>query len=314
MSVRDQIVNEIHKPARRKFARRPMRVVGISDLMQVDLMDCNNLKKHNDGYRYVLVAINCFTKKTFLEKVKTKTSKDVSIAFKKILSRIKFKPRLISSDFGGEFKGEFTALLKKQNIRQYFLHSDLKAVFAERVIRTLRSRLSKDMALRGSLRYIDHLQSVVDGYNNTVHSKTLMKPNEVLKKDEKSLLNSVFKYERPLVQKTKYKIGDQVRLSTPKHVFSRGYWPSWSLNLFEIIAVNPKYPTTYKVVEAHSKDPVLGTFYNEELLKTANTDSYIVEKILKRNKKTGKVLIKWEGFTEKDATWEDAANIEEPKK
>lgn len=68
--AKQQIVNEIHKAARRNFLRRSVILKGIDDLWQADLMDMQNLKKYNKSYNYVLVVIDCFSKYAWAEPLK----------------------------------------------------------------------------------------------------------------------------------------------------------------------------------------------------------------------------------------------------
>ena len=46
---------------------------------------------------------------------------------------------------------------------------------------------------------------------------------------------------------------------------------------------------------------IIGSFYQEQLTKVSEPDSYIIEKVLKENKRTGKLLVKWLGY--KEPSW-----------
>ena len=48
----------LHKPIRRRFARRRTYSKGIADLYQIDLADLSYLSTYNDGYRYLLNCID----------------------------------------------------------------------------------------------------------------------------------------------------------------------------------------------------------------------------------------------------------------
>ena len=82
---RKEAAYTFHKPTRRRFARRRTYSKGIADLYQIDLSDLSNLSTYNDGYRYLLNCIDVFTKRAWSVPVKTKTGREVSNAFERIL-------------------------------------------------------------------------------------------------------------------------------------------------------------------------------------------------------------------------------------
>ena len=79
-SKKRQVVEEIHKPARINFKRRKVMIKGLNDLFQADLVDMTLYAKENDGYKYILVVINCFSKYVWAIPLKSKTSVEVSQA------------------------------------------------------------------------------------------------------------------------------------------------------------------------------------------------------------------------------------------
>ena len=52
----------LHKPARRHYKRNRVIVGGIDELWQMDLADMQAIATDNDGYRYLLVCIDIFSK------------------------------------------------------------------------------------------------------------------------------------------------------------------------------------------------------------------------------------------------------------
>ena len=73
-----QLVNEIHKPARINFKRRKVIIKSLKDLFQADLVEMIPYSKLNNGYRYILIVINCFSKFVWAFPLKTKTGEEVS--------------------------------------------------------------------------------------------------------------------------------------------------------------------------------------------------------------------------------------------
>ena len=64
------VVSEIHKPATRIFARRPFIVKGKDETCQSDLVDMQKYTWENKGSRYLLVAIDTFTKYAYVDVTK----------------------------------------------------------------------------------------------------------------------------------------------------------------------------------------------------------------------------------------------------
>lgn len=308
---RADIVEELFRPTRRRFPRRRVVLRGLSDLVQADLAEFQTLSRDNGGNRYLLVIINCFSKKAFAMPIKNKTSETVASAMEKLLDKAKTPFKLCQTDDGSEFKGDFARLLKNRNIHHYKTYTGIKASIVERLIRTLKHAIYKRMALTGSNRYIDFLDEILSDYNKRIHSTTKLAPNKVTKKHEKLLLETVYNYNRPRV-KPKFKVDDVVRVSKTKFVFSKGYHPSWSTQLYRIKHINNKKPVTYTLTNHSRTADIDGSFYQEELQKTKNDDVFLVEKIVGRRGKF--VRVRYTDYPPEDDTWELASSIYDVKK
>lgn len=70
--VKRQIVDELHRPARKNFKRRKVIIKGIGDLWQADLIEMIPYCKENKGVRYILVVIDCFSKYIWARELKSK--------------------------------------------------------------------------------------------------------------------------------------------------------------------------------------------------------------------------------------------------
>ena len=62
-------------------------MAGPKQQFQADLINFSCLQKYNDGYKFILVVIDVFSKYAYVECIKNKTSKSVIAAFSKILKR-----------------------------------------------------------------------------------------------------------------------------------------------------------------------------------------------------------------------------------
>lgn len=294
------IINELHRSARKNFPRRHVKVKGIDDLWQADLVEMQSYARINRNFKYLLTVIDVFSKKAFVKPVLNKSSKLVTAAMNKIFDENKRTPTYLQTDHGSEFHNKiFQDLMNHHNIKFYSTHSVLKASVIERFNRTIKNKMFKEFSMQGSYKWINILDHLVNTYNNTKHSTIKMAPNKVNSRNEKKLLETVFNKPSKLV-KNKFCIGDIVRISKYKSIFEKGYTPNFSTELFRVVNVNNKFPVTY-LLEDLKHTTIAGQFYEKELQKTKYPDSYLVEKILK--KKDNQIYVKWLGFPNSENSW-----------
>src|SRR5436190_19304582 len=98
--IKGKIARELHKSARKNFPRRRVKVLGIGDLLQADLVEMIPYSKENSGYKYLLTLIDCFSKKGYAAPVKDKTAENVKHALESILPQ---NVKNLQTDDGKEF-------------------------------------------------------------------------------------------------------------------------------------------------------------------------------------------------------------------
>src|SRR2546428_8679613 len=81
--------------------------------------------------------------------------------------------------------------------------------------------------------------------------------------------------------KTRFRVGDHVRLSKVKRVFEKGYLPNWTEEILTVTQVLDTEPEQYKASD-YGGNRVSGSFYGAELQKVALPDRYAVERIIRR--------------------------------
>jgi hypothetical protein len=57
-----QVAYTLHRPEGKKFPRNPYTISNLMDVRECDLIDVLNLATYNDSYRYMLSAIDGFSK------------------------------------------------------------------------------------------------------------------------------------------------------------------------------------------------------------------------------------------------------------
>ena len=135
--------------------------------------------------------------------------------------------------------------------------------------------------------YIDKLDDIVKEYNNKYHTSIKMKP--VVVKD-----NMHISFKKEVNNKDpKFKVGDHVWISKYKNIFTKGYAPNWSEEIFVIKKLKNTVPWTYIISDLNDKE-IIGTFYEKELQGT-NQQKFRIEKVIKKNSinymSNGKVII-----------------------
>lgn len=295
----------LHKPIRLKFMRRKVIAYGIGELMQCDLIDMTKLAKFNDGIKYVLTAIDVFSKYAYAIPLKSKNSESMLKAFKKLSKQCKININKIQTDFGREFHNRLLKkYFKRHGIHHYSSHSEYKASVFERFNRPLKSRLFRIFTHTNSYRYIDILKSVLKGYNSSKHRTIGHAPDKVTPELESSIFEKVYGYNAQM--KYKYNVGDRVRISKVKQTFHKGYLPNWTDEVFTIYKRFPSIPPTYILRDLKSAN-VKGRFYEEELQKVfkESHDFWRVERVLKsRGAGVNKeYYVKWMGFDQRYNSW-----------
>ena len=133
----------------------------------------------NKRIKYLLCAIDLFSKYAWVVPLKDKRGITIVNAFQKIISKGR-KPNKIWVDQGGEFYNKlFNRFLKINNIEMYSVYNEGKSVVAKRFIRTLKNKIFKHMTSVSKSVYFVVLDDIVNKYNNTVHKTIKMKPIDI---------------------------------------------------------------------------------------------------------------------------------------
>ena len=174
------LADELHKLITRKFNKRKVYSQFKDNIWEVDLADMQSLSRKNKGIKYLLCAIDLYSKYAFVIPLKDKKGISIVNAFNKIIKQSNRKPNKIRVDQGGEFYNNvFKKWLSDNDIIMYSTYNEGKSVVTERFIRTLKNKLYKHMTSTGKNVDYDVLDDVVNKYNNTKHSTIKMKPIDV---------------------------------------------------------------------------------------------------------------------------------------
>ena len=174
------LANELHKPVIKKFNKRKVYSLFKDNIWGVDLADMQSLSKKNKSIKYLLCAVDLYSKYPFVVPLKDRKGISIANAFNKIIKQSNRKPNKIWVDQGGEFYNKvFKKWLAENDIIMYSTYNEGKSVVAEKFIRTLKNKLYKHVTATGKNVYYDVLDDVVNEYNNTKHNTFKIKPKDV---------------------------------------------------------------------------------------------------------------------------------------
>lgn len=111
----EQLTYTLHKRAIRNFKRNKILVERINQQFEADLVDMKEFKNQNSGFNYILTVIDCFSKYAFAIPIKTKNSKSIIEAFKRVFNERKCQK--LRTDRGTEFLNkDFQNFLKENEV------------------------------------------------------------------------------------------------------------------------------------------------------------------------------------------------------
>ena len=146
--------------------------------------------------------------------------------------------------------------------------SETKSVFAERNIRSIKALISKYLHQNNTEVYHEQLQAFVDHYkhliiNSRINRVTKLAPNQV-KNSVEAFLVSLQNFNA--IEKSKFKLGQNVRLRHKIDLFHRGYRIIFTEEVFQIAAVETLNPPTYSLRDCNNQ-LIEGKFYESELVR-----------------------------------------------
>lgn len=302
----------LHKPVYRNFKRAKVITNGLSEQFDLDLADVSNRSTVNDGVKFLLVLVDNFSRFAMVKPLKSKKAKAVATAMETILlENPSRQPKNIRHDEGGEFVNrDFSALMKKFGINNYTTKSAVKANFAERFIRTLKSRLERLQTHTKTKRYIDNLKDVVDAYNNSYHSSIKMTPSSVNEENESVLWQQLYLDQPKQTQQRtnkhhKYRKGTTVRVSLRKKPFEKGYTKNWSDAVYKISErLYRGNKPIYQLEDLYGR-PYKNKYYEQELQPVAVDENKQIAEIKQTRVRKGQkqYLVRWLNYGPQYDAW-----------
>ena len=312
----------LHYTPKKRYERLPILAAKPSLILSSDLGDLSSLAKFNNGYKYVLIVIDIFSRLLQVRPLKKKSGDEVSKALESIFNDPRTgRVRAIHCDRGTEYYNhKVKSVLKQFHVKLYSSHSqEIKASHAERVLQTLKKIIYKYLTLKQTFKYIDVLQNLVRKYNATPHRslKRGQTPNRVHTltnlRDIRKQFNLMY---RPLSIKSaaitkkphSFKPGDCVRIADDSHSkeFYKGYLPRFKEEYFTVNSVIGTGRVPVYTLKDLNGDVVEGKFYGDELITVKQPTNGIYKFRIIRSKGRGelkKYFVEWVGYPQSFNSW-----------
>ena len=137
------------------------------------------------------------------------------------------------------------------------------------------------------------IDDIVDKYNNKVYKTIQMKRIDVT--DDSYAKNNEDFTKKDL----KFKVGDHVRISKYKKIFTKGYTPNLWEEIFVISKIKKAVSWTCVINDLNGEE-ITGSFYEKEFQKTSQKEFRIEKEI---RKKGDKLYVKWKGYDNRFNNW-----------
>jgi hypothetical protein len=259
--IAKQRVAQLYKPAHKKKQTVPYVVQSPRELYSIDLADLNKYKYQ--GWRYMFVGIDGYTKMAHVKPLKRKDGDEVMVGLIEMISKFGRPLKIVAdNEFGTR---ALKAYCKASNIIlklvNPYSHSNM---LVERFIRTLKEKLVKVMEETGQKNWNKLIPQVLHNYHTTEHSAYGIAPVNVARSNAReTIFRKLSKRRREPV---KFRVGDNVRLSVEKDQFEKGYTVRWTREVYVVSKVHEGIVPTYSIMDKKG-EKIKGMFYSNELQK-----------------------------------------------
>ena len=311
-----------HREYKQPKYYNPYYVYRQREQVQADLIDVQDLARHNDNVRYLLLFIDLFSRKVWVVPLDNKSSSSTRDGIRTWLDSLGTrKCEIFATDSGREFKNSLVAaLLQSRDITQQFKSGTSKACFAERANKSLQTLIYKYLTHNQTFRYIDKLDSIVNTYNHRPHrSLDNVSPHEADKPRCQAWIRSILQRNHTerrekAKKEPKFSLGDTVRIKIlPKKISreSRAYVPQFKGEYFTVIGIktNMMVPM-YRIRSQDTNEIIQDNFYAEELQRVRG-NIYQVERVLARRGRGAnrEIFVKWMFFGPQHNSWVKVSDV-----
>jgi hypothetical protein len=207
-------------------------------------------------------------------------------------------------------------MFRDHNVHHFLTNNEVKANYAERLIRTLKLRLNRHFTRKHTNEWKSVIGDITTSYNNTFHRTIKRKPKSVTKDNQAEVWQVQYGNTPKPDGPFKLKEGDYVRISHLRRAFQREYDERYTGEIFKVKTRRVRGGLNIYTLTDFLQEDVEGTFYQPELqLITADPNGvYKIERVLRSRKRRGvekEFLIRWRHWPPKFDTWVKASDMED---
>ena len=209
-----------------------------------DLLDLQNLSRKNQGYKYLLIVIDIFTRIGTLVPLKDKTRKTVSDVFEGFYKTS--SPVFLLTDNGSEFKNNLMKKISQEHeIKQLFAepqaHKSLGII--DRFSRTIKTMIRKYFTINKTMNWKDGIAQIEKTYNARSHAALDgLAPDDVENNAENMVkvidINMKKQEDNDMMADLDlFHVGDTVRVREP-YQYKKGWTSEYSEKAYKIDKMN----------------------------------------------------------------------------
>lgn len=318
--LKKQETYQLHRRKQTRTTIQATKVKKPREQLQVDLVDLSQYQTKK-GNKWIINVIDMFSKKAWSRPMKNKGAKTVAEAMESMLKETG-TVSVLRSDNGKEFLNkDFEKVLKKAGLKHVTSRSytPQSQGGVERFNGTLKSMIEK-LITSGKRQWDNHLSSLIENYNDSVHTATKMTPNDAEQKSNRRKVRKRIKKARKNIkvtnQQEEINVGDRVRIVLDKNATNVKSGPNYSTRIYVVSSkTKPRKKSTATQYFLKGFKSVL---YATDLYKVpANTvtterqQKYEVSKIVDKRTRDGIVQyrVRWKGYRAADDTWETEGQL-----
>lgn len=223
--LKSQVDFQLTRKPKRQF-QRPINANSCFAIFAIDLVDLNpyiNIKE-NKNYRYILTVIDLFSNYTWFFPIKKKEPNNIVDAFEELFGQTgNIKPRMVISDGGTEFKGEFTEFLQQNNIKKMTTRSYTPQPNVEKANQVLRQIMRHVFVRNKTLAWLPYLKDMQLAKNSFYDARFKSTPDKIMtayENEDDHIINDITDIKKENI-KNKYdkfrnalfQVGDFVRIN-----------------------------------------------------------------------------------------------------
>lgn len=308
-----------HSPLKKPRVTNPTYIRTKRKNLQGDILEVTALGEFNNGVRYILVIVDAFTRRVWLEPLKTKGARDAKEAFKAIIKRMGeiAEGAILCYDKGTEVYNKLVLpYLEKQGIKLIY-SSSMKCPHSERKIADVKNLLHQYITETENRKYIHRLTDFEKTLNARYSRSHKMSADQAELPVNRNLVIETLQrryneIERNATKKPKYKVGDLVRFSLERGLFHRGYDEHNRIAVARVRTVLTHLPIVTYELEEFDAEPIEGRFYQAELI-PYKVASFKISKVHKSRlnpvTKRPEVYVSWLGYKKSADSWVDKTKI-----